>query len=39
MTSHTEPTPEAISTRLFIYVVLGTVAFLGAMGLVFTFMK
>lgn len=32
-------TPESITTRLFIYVVLGTLGFFSAMTLIFLFMK
>jgi len=39
MATHTQPTPDELSTRLFVIVVVGTLAFFSAMGLVFLFMK
>jgi hypothetical protein len=39
MTTKTIETAESIATRLFIYVVLGTVGFFTAMALLFLLMK
>ena len=39
MNAHPESSPEAISGRLFFYVVAGTVGFFTAMALIFMLMK
>jgi hypothetical protein len=33
MTTHTEPSPEALTGRLFLFVIAGTVVVLTAVGL------
>lgn len=37
--AHDAETPEAITGKLFVYVVAATGAFFAAMALIFTFMK
>ena len=39
MTSHSHPSADELSTRLFLIVIGGTAAFFAAMGVVFFFMK
>ena len=39
MSSHSMPTPEGMSARIFMSVVFGTLGFFVAMALLFLFMK